>query len=181
MSLKQWLANGWLKPHRTDAAELANLLAIVDRDVADSTSPSLSDDWKFGIAYNAALKLCTMALYAAGYMPEKSLAHYRTLLSVEFTLGPHRKADAAYLDACRAKRNHVEYDYVQGASGAEAAELLAFVRELRREVIEKLAQTYPELVATKPPQSSPAAIPAPSVQPQSRGSRADAASAASAP
>ena len=49
MSLKQWLANGWLKPHWTDAAELANLLAIVDRDMADSTSPSLSDDWKFGI------------------------------------------------------------------------------------------------------------------------------------
>lgn len=150
MSLSQWLANGWLKPHKTDVAELANLLAIVDRDMADSMNPSLSDDWKFGIAYNAALKLCTMALYAAGYMPEKTLAHYRTLLSVEFTLGPHRKADAAYLDACRAKRNHVEYDYVQGASGAEAAELLGFVRELRREVVENLAKTYPELATTNP-------------------------------
>ncbi len=181
MGLQEWHKFGWLKPHQTSFEELSNLLAIADRDIADSDTTELSNDWKFGIAYNAALKLCTMALYAAGYMPEKSLAHYRTLLSVEFTLGPHRKADAAYLDACRAKRNHVEYDYVQGASGAEAAELLAFVRELRREVVEKLAQTYPELAATKPPQSSPAAIPAPSVQPQSRGSRADAASAASAP
>ena len=83
--------------------------------------------------------------YKVGYMPEKSLAHYRTLLSIEWTLGQHRKADAAYLDACRAKRNHVEYDYVQGASAAEAAELLDFAKDLRNEVIGKLAPKYPEL------------------------------------
>ena len=46
-----------------------------------------------------------------------------------FTLGDHRKDDAAYLDACRAKRNHVEYDYVEAASAVEAAELLAFAKE----------------------------------------------------
>lgn len=145
MGLEQWCANGWLKRHKTDGAELSNLLAIADRDMEDATSEGLSNDWKFGIAYNAALKLCTMALYDAGYMPEKSLANYRTLLSIEWTLGPHRKADAAYLDACRAKRNHVEYDYVQGASAAEAAELLDFAKDLRNEVIGKLAPKYPKL------------------------------------
>ena len=86
-----------------------------------------------------------MMLYDAGYMPEKTLAHYRTLLSIVFTLGDHRKDDAAYLDACRAKRNRVEYDYVEGASAAEAAELLDFARELREEVIAKLTQKYPGL------------------------------------
>lgn len=79
MSLEQWRSNGWLKSHRTDATELGNLLAIADRDLADAAAGGLSSDWKFGIAYNAALKLCTMLLYDAGYMPEKSLAHYRTL------------------------------------------------------------------------------------------------------
>jgi hypothetical protein len=39
----------------------------------------ISDDWKFGIAYNAALKLCTILLHDSGYRPEKNLAHYRTL------------------------------------------------------------------------------------------------------
>ena len=114
MSLKQWKANGWLKPHQTDEQELRNLLEIADRDLQDATTKELSNDWKFGIAYNAALKLCTMMLFDAGYMPEKNLAHYRTLLSIEYTLGEHRKGDAIYLDACRAKRNHVEYDYVDG-------------------------------------------------------------------
>ena len=145
MSLRQWYDNGWLKEHSTDLQELSNLLAIVDRDIDDAATEELSSDWKFGIAYNAALKLCTMMLYDAGYMPEKALAHYRTLMSIEYTLGPERKEDAAYLDACRMKRNHVEYDYVEGASESEAAELLEFVRELRSDVMEHLRVKYPTL------------------------------------
>ena len=94
MSLEDWHKFGWLKPHRTDERELGNLLAIADRDISDATAGELSNDWKFGIAYNAALKLCTMMLYDAGFMPEKTLAHYRTLLSIEYTLGTDRKSDA---------------------------------------------------------------------------------------
>ena len=89
-------------------------------------------------------------LYAAGYRPEKSLAHYRTLMSIEFTIGPHRKDDAAYLDACRAKRNTVEYDNIGGASRAEAQELLDFTKELRVEVIKILKEKYPDLIQQPP-------------------------------
>ena len=76
---------------------------------------------------------------------EKNLAHYRTLLSIEFTLGESRKADAAYLDSCRAKRNHVEYDYVDGASKSEAEELLTFTKALREDVVTRLRKKYPSL------------------------------------
>ena len=145
MSLADWHKFGWLKPHRTGERELGNLLAIADRDISDATAGGLSNDWKFGIAYNAALKLCTMMLYDAGFMPEKTLAHYRTLLSIEYTLGTERKSDAVYLDACRAKRNHVEYDYVDGASAAEAEELLEFAKELRKDVVGRLRLKYPTL------------------------------------
>ena len=145
MILQDWHKFGWLKPHKTSFQELSNLLAIADRDIADSESEALSADWRFGIAYNAALKICTMMLYDAGFMPEKNLAHYRTLLSLQFTLGSHRKADAEYLDACRIKRNHVEYDYVNGASETEAQELVDFARELRKEVVDKLRVRYPNL------------------------------------
>jgi hypothetical protein len=34
------------------------------------------------IAYNAALKLCTILLFASGWRPEKNLAHYRTLTAL---------------------------------------------------------------------------------------------------
>lgn len=84
-------------------------------------------------------------LYDAGFMPEKTLAHYRTLQSIQYTLGRHRKADAEYLDACRVKRNHVEYDYVNGASETEARELSDFARDLRKEVVGHLKIKYPAL------------------------------------
>jgi hypothetical protein len=70
MSLQQWHKNGWLRPHQTNQAQIADLLAIVTRDLDDSRR-DLSPDWQFGIAYNAALKLCTILLYASGYRPEK--------------------------------------------------------------------------------------------------------------
>jgi len=59
MTLEQWKQNGWLKVEPTSSAEIANLLAIVKRDLEDAKA-SISTDWRFGIAYNAALKLCTI-------------------------------------------------------------------------------------------------------------------------
>ena len=41
MSLKQWEANGWLKPHQTSAKEISNLLRIVERDLNDAQGVSL--------------------------------------------------------------------------------------------------------------------------------------------
>ena len=61
MSLKQWLDNGWLRRHQTSAKEISDLLAITERDLKDAKG-GISDDWRFGIAYNAALKLCTVLL-----------------------------------------------------------------------------------------------------------------------
>ena len=146
MSLKQWASNGWLKSHKTSAEEVANLMAIVERDLQDASKKTLSDDWRFGIAYNAALKLCTVLLYASGYRPEKNLAHYRTLQALPLILGDKRKGDADYLDACRGKRNTVEYDYVGGATGADAEELVEFSRELEADVLAWLKKEHPELM-----------------------------------
>ena len=73
MSLQQWANNGWLKAHQTSPKEIQDLLKIVERDLADAVVGDLSDDWRFGIAYNAALKLCTILIYVSGYRPEKSL------------------------------------------------------------------------------------------------------------
>lgn len=144
MSLNDWHKAGWLKPHQTSRQQVADLFAIVDRDLADAAR-GLSPDWKFGIAYNAALKLCTVLLYAEGWRPEKALAHYRTLQALPLILGDTRRDDADYLDACRNKRNIAEYDAVGQVSPQEAAELAGFVRELRESVVAWLGQTHAEL------------------------------------
>ena len=72
-----------MKPHQTDRQEISNLLGIVERDLTDAILEGLSTDWKFGIAYNAALKLCTVMLFIQGYRPENALAHYRTIMAIK--------------------------------------------------------------------------------------------------
>jgi hypothetical protein len=146
MTLKQWVENGWLRPHKTSRQEISNLLAIVHRDLADANASVISDDWRFGIAYNAALKLCTVLLFAEGYRPVQNLAHYRTLQSLPLILGSDRKDDAAYLDTCRTKRNTIEYDYVGGATGADADELIEFAVSLEKDVLKWLRSRRPELM-----------------------------------
>jgi len=80
MSLPTWLAAGWLQPHKTSPQEIGDLWQIAERDLQDAASGGISHDWQYGIAYNAALKLCTILLYAEGYKPAKgTLAHFRVL------------------------------------------------------------------------------------------------------
>jgi len=145
MNLKQWADNGWLKIHRTSREEISHLLDIVERDLNDAQR-DISTDWRFGIAYNAALKLCRILLAAEGYRPSHDSQHYRTLAALPEILGDTKKADAEYLDDCRKKRNIIEYDSVGGASESDADELIMFVKEFRGEVIAWLRKEHPELV-----------------------------------
>ncbi len=144
MTLKQWADNRWLKEEKTSREEIFNLLAIVERDMEDAKG-SISPDWRFGIAYNAALKLCTVLMRSEGYRAAHGLQHYRTIVALPLILGVDRKSDADYLDSCRIKRNKVEYDYVGGASEDDAEELLTFVKELRDDVLAWLKKHHPEL------------------------------------
>ncbi len=71
MTLKNWLEYGWLRAHKSSKKEISDLFQIIDRDLQDAAG-DISTDWRFGIAYNAALKLCTILLRAEGYRPEKT-------------------------------------------------------------------------------------------------------------
>jgi uncharacterized protein (UPF0332 family) len=145
MPLADWAKNGWLRPHSPSKEEIANLFEIVERDLKDATAAGLSDDWKFGIAYNAALKLCTILLHSSSYRAEKNLAHYRTLQALPEVLGKEHKENADYLDACRKKRNETEYDFAGGVSAEEVAELLIFCQELKVQTKTWLKKHHPKL------------------------------------
>ena len=147
MTLKHWADNGWLRPHRTSPEEIDNLLSIVDRDLADAQEEGISADWRFGIAYNAALKLCTILLHASGYRAERTLQHYRTIQAMPLILGKERERDVKYLDTCRMKRNVVEYDYVGGATENDANELVGFAADLREEVLIWIKHNHPQLLS----------------------------------
>ncbi|MDD3095039.1 MAG: hypothetical protein WC372_08435 [Candidatus Neomarinimicrobiota bacterium] len=144
MNLKDWEENGWIRPHQTSKEEIGNLFNIVKRDLEDAQRKDVSDDWKFGIAYNAALKLCTILLYLSGYRPEKLSAHYRTIQAIPVILGPEKEDDANYLGACRIKRNIIEYDMAGMTSEREALELIEFVKEFEINVLNWIKLNHPE-------------------------------------
>jgi hypothetical protein len=146
MSLKDWADSGWLRAHQSSRQEIKDLLSIVERDLSDSSEGGISADWRFGIAYNAALKLCTILVHASGYRPEKMLQHYRTIQALPLILGEGRREDADYLDKCRIKRNTVEYDMAGAATDADAAELHDFAKELRTDALDWLKRNHPDLV-----------------------------------
>jgi hypothetical protein len=146
MSLREFERKGWIRPHTTSRQEIQDLLSIVTRDLQDAEVKELSADWRFGIAYNAALKLCTILLYTQGYRSGSGSHHMRVISTLPHIGSLRLQADADYLDTCRRKRNIVEYDYTGGATDKDANELIAFTRELRDDLIHWLCSAYPEFV-----------------------------------
>ena len=145
MSLADWERNGWLIAHRTSAAEVRDLLAVVGRDLADSAAEGLSADWKLNIAYNAALQAATAALAAAGYRASRDQHHYRVIQSLRETIG----ADVALvnlLDAFRKKRNITGYERVGLVSDADAEAMRKLAIGLRDKVVAWLRKHHPQLV-----------------------------------
>jgi uncharacterized protein (UPF0332 family) len=146
MTLKQWTENAWLRPHKTSKKEVSSLLKIVERDLHDAEGEALSADWRFGIAYNAALKLCTILLGAEGFRAERGRQHHYTIQAMPLILGESCREDARYLDTCRNKRNIVEYDSVGEVTDQDVGELIEFVKELKESVLRWLKEKHPELL-----------------------------------
>lgn len=76
MTLEELLVERRLRPHQTSPQEIADLLRVVDRDLADAEVPQISADRRFATAYNAAPQLATIALHAAGYRAARAGHHW---------------------------------------------------------------------------------------------------------
>jgi hypothetical protein len=50
MSLKSWFENRWVAEHETSAEEIADLIGVVDRDLANARVAGLDADWQVTIA-----------------------------------------------------------------------------------------------------------------------------------
>jgi HEPN domain-containing protein len=145
VSLQDWLESRWLIKHKTSHQEIADLLGMADRDLAQCRTPNLSPDWQLNIAYNAALQAATAALAAAGYRAARETHHYRVIQSLAHTI----KADpvlVAQLDKFRKKRNISDYERAGAVSEQEAEEMFVLAKNLRNEVEKWLRSNYPKLL-----------------------------------
>src|SRR5574341_295587 len=145
MSLRDWLASRWIVEHEPSREEIADLFAVVERDLKDAAVARLSADWRLGISCNAALQLATLALAAEGYRPGRERAHERAILSLRDTVGIAGET-VDVLDAVRRKRNQISYEHAGTTSDSEADQFYKTVKSLRAEVVRWLTKRHPALL-----------------------------------
>ena len=137
------LRQGRIRPHNTNAGEIASLFAIIERDLVDAALAGLSVDRRFATAYNAVLQAATVVMYAEGYRSHGSGHHATTFAFLRAVPGADWEKWADYFDACRRKRNLADYVGVGYISSTEADELLkeahAFVKAVRAWLEERLS------------------------------------------
>ena len=151
MSYQEWLKSGWLRPHPVTPEEVAGLLAVIERDLKTSADPKLDGDWRFAIAYNAALQCAAVALKAAGYeVPKGGGAHFHTIESLKLTIGDDGALLAA-LQSFRAKRGGGIYETTGVASDTEIKELRALAESLQRRVLQWLREHHSKLLRAPSP------------------------------
>ena len=111
MSWKKLLASGEVTTHRTSKQEIDNLRALIARDMADASLP--------------ALQAGKIAIACSGYRVTARAGHHAvTFEAAHLAIGPNAAALTDYFDACRRKRNVIDYDSSSVATETEAAELV---------------------------------------------------------
>ena len=146
MPLAEWLASGWLTGHPTSRDEVAGLLALIERDLAQSQTPSLVADWRFNIAYNSALQAATLALAACGYRVSREDSHKHAIETLSWTVGVAQPL-VSQLQVARRKRNLGHYERAGLISEQEAREMHDLAVALRDTVLAWLRAERPGLLA----------------------------------
>jgi hypothetical protein len=147
MSLEQWLENSWIRPTERSAEEVANLLSVAQREIADASLPGISADGGFEHSYAAVQALCQLALHAAGYeVPKGENKHQRTIEALRFTLGGEWAGEVDYFDHCRRMRHQLMYDRAGIAQQADVDELLDAAKRLYAVVKEWLKFDHSDLM-----------------------------------
>jgi hypothetical protein len=131
--------------HKTSRQELDELRAVVGRDFQDAALVGLSDDRRFATAYNAVLQLATMAVACSGYrVTAKQGHHENTFVALRLAVGQPVAKLAQYFNACRKKRNKLDYHLAQIVTETELQELLEKAKEFQELIENWISQNHPQ-------------------------------------
>jgi hypothetical protein len=146
VSWAKLLADQKVKHHKTSLAEINALRQVIERDLKDASLKGLSADRSFATAYNAALQTANMLIACSGYRLATIPGHHKAAFdATELVLGSSAKALVVYFDACRRKRNLLDYDRAHIASDTEAAELRVKAQEFVVLAEKWIAANHPAL------------------------------------
>jgi SAV_6107-like HEPN len=147
MTWQQLVTSNRAKTHKTSKQEIDGLRSVVGRDLKDASAAGLSEDRRFATAYNAALQLATMTIACAGYRVSAKQGHHEnTFLALELAMGNPAKKFANYFNACRKKRNLVDYNLANIVTETELQELLTQATEFQALVEDWIFDNYPQFV-----------------------------------
>lgn len=132
--------------HTTSIQEISELRRVVERDLADAAIHALSEDRRFATAYNAALQTAKMAIACAGYRIANVPGHHHlTFEAAKIAVGKPAEQLADFFDACRRKRNEIDYTGAMIATTTEADELLLHAKSFLDLVEKWIKVKYPKL------------------------------------
>jgi hypothetical protein len=152
MSWKQLLAEHKAHTHRPSKAELDGLRELIARDLADAAIKGLSSDRRFATAYNAALQTAKMAIACAGYRLANAPGHHRlTFDAAHLALGAAAARWLDFFEACRRKRNVIDYDQASVATETEAAEAIVEAGSFLEFVEQWIKTHHPKLARLRLP------------------------------
>jgi hypothetical protein len=143
---KQLLADRRAAQEPADPAEIQALRAVVHRNLADAQLEGLSNDGRFGHAYDAARTLATIVVRASGYRVKlEGGGHYNTFQALKAADASFSKM-ATFLDACRRKRNDFFYEEANIVTSTEAEDFLIKAQAFSLEVDVWLRRHHPKLL-----------------------------------
>ena len=124
MTWRELLGQRRVAQEQTDRQEIETMLRMAQRSLSDAHIRGLSDDGRFGLAYDAARVLANVVVRASGYRVKlEGGGHYNTFQAL-YAAGPEFQDTALYFDACRKKRNDFQYEQANIVSKLETEELL---------------------------------------------------------
>jgi hypothetical protein len=144
MSLARWQREGRLQTYRTSRRRIRELLDLVQRGLDDARVESISTDWRFAAAYDAALTLATIPPECAGYRTRGVGHHAATFEALPLVMGASFRGLGDYFEHCRKKRNEVAYHRAGVVSLSEAEEPIRSVLAFREQVQEWLRENHPQ-------------------------------------
>lgn len=124
VALKQLIENGWLEEATASAVDIHGLLGIVERRLDEAQGSLKYPDSIFILAYDAVLSAATIVLRAHGVRAKRGRHHEMTFEALHRLAITGVSDRARYYDACRRKRNTLEYDSAGDVSNTEASELV---------------------------------------------------------
>jgi uncharacterized protein (UPF0332 family) len=142
--LEELQNQGLIEARATSPREIADLLAVAERDISDAQVEGVSLDARFNSAYNAVRIVATAILRCHGYRTKGQGQHKTAFDALGCLSGPWDAERINYFDACRRQRNAAEYDRAGVASESQVKELLRRAKAFRKDVLDHLRRSFPQ-------------------------------------